>query len=139
MTQIFRHLRPTWYDSESHEIKVLPNGGISFLLSPTAEKQYDYWIYICPKDAQFSTKQAVKSLRLVVERNVVPWGHITLSNLSLQDELLRSVTVSGGDGLFTSDLISQVDDILQTNAFAEYTKSKMQWLNSNKKKEYENN
>lgn len=89
--EIFRHLRPQWYDSTAHSILPQKNGGISVLLLPTSDGEYSYWIYICPLDAEFSTKVAVKNLRDRVEKGVVPWGKVVLTDEPIVLQVLKSI------------------------------------------------
>jgi hypothetical protein len=87
------------------------------MLKPAAEKQYDYWIYICPKDVQFSTKQAVKSLRDTAARDAMPWGTIELDGTPIIDQLIASV-LSATHGL-PSEVTAYVRDILSLSNQAE--------------------
>jgi hypothetical protein len=90
-TEIFRHLRPHQYNPRIENVEPMINGGISFMLQPVGEKQYDYWISICPLDCSFSAKQAVKNLREAAERGVVPWGTMTLTDDPLINQLENDV------------------------------------------------
>jgi len=90
-SEIFRHIRPHWFDKRRHSLVPHSQGGISFLLKPVAEGVYDFWIYICPKDIEFSSRQAVKSLREIAARGVVPFGTVTPGDDPLVDSLTRFV------------------------------------------------
>lgn len=92
-TEFFRHLRPHWFNRERMQIEPLTNGGISFLLFPVAEKTYDYWVYICPEDAMFSAKAAVKKLRQVKKTGTAPWGTIILTNKPIIDILCDNASL----------------------------------------------
>lgn len=93
MSEIFRHLRPVWYDSIRAEILPMKNGGISFYLQPVNDSHgaYYYWIYICPMEIPFSSKSAVKALRDRSERKVAPWGKIQINDDPLILQLLKSL------------------------------------------------
>lgn len=91
MTEIFRHLRSHWFNSKTCVVEPLRNGGISFLLHLRAAEAYDFWIYICPEDTQFSSRQAVKSLREIVSRGTIPWGTINLVDGLLLDQLTKFI------------------------------------------------
>ena len=88
-TEIFRHLRPHWYDRRKHQLVPQPMGGFSFILVPRAEQTYDFWIYICPEDAPFSSKQAVMTLRERVSNGIVPFGTIELNDAPLIQQLTK--------------------------------------------------
>jgi hypothetical protein len=74
------------------------NGGVSFLLQHGDEVgRVDFWTYICPLDAEFSSKQAVKTLRTVVQRGIKPWGCLKLKgDVPLLDQLTENII--GADG-----------------------------------------
>jgi hypothetical protein len=93
-TEIFRHLRPQFFDRKSAQLMSGTEGGVSFMLKPSADKLYNYWIYICPKDVQFSAKQSVKSLRDTSVKGIVPWGTIELDGTPVLDQLIASVLAS---------------------------------------------
>ncbi len=90
-SEIFRHIRPHWFDKRRHSLVPHSQGGISFLLKPVSEGVYDFWVYICPHDIEFSSRQAVKSLREITERGVVPFGTITPGGEPLVESLTRFV------------------------------------------------
>jgi hypothetical protein len=113
------------------------NGGISFMLKPAAEKKYDYWIYICPKDVQFSTKQAVKSLRDTSARDAMPWGTIELDGTPIIDQLISSV-LAGRHGL-PSEVTAYIRDILSLSNHAEARLAEYKALASTTKVLYETN
>jgi len=92
--EIFRHLRPQFFDRRLGQLVPASSGGVSFLLRPTDTKRYDYWIYICPKDVTFSAKQSVKSLRSIFDRGVVPWGTIELDGSPIINQLVDSISAS---------------------------------------------
>lgn len=88
-TQIFRHFRPVWLDERNACLKPSAHGGITFLVSPTGPKTYDFWIYICPPSISFSTRQATRALRDRCTRQVVPFGTISLvEGRPLLDQLI---------------------------------------------------
>jgi len=91
MSEIFRHVRPQWYDRRAHRLAVHSRGGISFLLRPQSERTYDFWVYICPEEVEFSAKQAVKALRDTVGRGTVPFGTVVLNEEPIIDVLTRYV------------------------------------------------
>ena len=91
LSEIFRHIRPLWYDHKRHTLTPHERGGVSFLLKPLREGVYNFWICICPEDVEFSSRQAVKTLRDTAERGVVPFGTITPSGEPLVDVLTRYV------------------------------------------------
>lgn len=90
-SEIFRHIRPHWFDRRRHDLVPHSKGGISFLLKPIAEGVYNFWVYICPQDVEFSSRQAVKSLRETVEKGIVPFGTITPAGEPLVESLTRFV------------------------------------------------
>lgn len=61
------------------------------MLRSAGEKTYDFWIYICPLDAEFSSRVAVKKLREVASQGVEPWGKITLDGSPLTEQLVKAV------------------------------------------------
>ena len=87
------------------------------MLRPCADKTYDYWIYICPKDIQFSTKQAVKSLRATQARGAVPWGTIEMDGTPILDQLTNSV-LANRNGLPT-EVSAYVREIIQFSNMSE--------------------
>ena len=91
--EIFRHLRPLWFNKGSAVVSPRPNGGISFLFLPTeVSGTYNYWICECPDNAAFSAKQAVASLRRAVTRGTVPFGVVVLSpDEAILDTAVKSV------------------------------------------------
>lgn len=97
--EIFRHLRPMWFNRGRGVIAPRPSGGLSFLFLPNPDvvSQYHYWIYICPDDAAFSAKVAVSKLREVASRGVMPWGTITLDENPLLDVALKDVLAEKGE------------------------------------------
>ena len=96
------------------------------MLKPTAEKQYDYWIYICPKDVQFSSKQSVKSLRDTSAKGTVPWGTIELDNTPMLDQLIASVLAS------THHLPTEVNAYIRTILlFNNYSEARLAEFKSN--------
>jgi hypothetical protein len=52
---------------------------------------YNFWIYVCPDDATFSSRKAVATLRDVASRGVKPWGTITLSEEPLLETAVASI------------------------------------------------
>lgn len=108
-TEIFRHLRPKWFDKKTFSLNTHVNGGISFMLRPTNEGQYNYWIYCCPLNIPFSAKQAVKSLRGVVARNVVPWGTLVINENPLIEQLTHELIQM--PDFSVGGIISQIIDI----------------------------
>jgi hypothetical protein len=116
--EIFRHLRPHWYNRTSHTIEPLTHGGVSFLLKPTAERTYDFWIYICPEDASFSARQAVKSLRDVQARGVVPWGTLTLADDPIIEQLSKFIITE--QHVLPSEVGHQVLKIVMVNGYADW-------------------
>lgn len=90
--EIFRHIRPKWFNKNRLTLDNLPVGGISFLFLPTDTfGEYNYWIHVCPENIQFSTATAVNRLRQAVRNNVKPWGKIKLNSEPIQQEAIKSV------------------------------------------------
>ncbi len=116
MAEIFRHLRPQWYNRAKHLIEPLTHGGISFLLQPVAERTYSFWIYICPEDAAFSSRQAVKSLRDTVARGTVPWGTITLTEDPIIEQLSKFIITE--QHVLPSEVGHQVLKMVMVNNYA---------------------
>ena len=134
MSEIFRHLRPKWYDRKTHQIIPQKFGGISFMLRPVAEKTYEFWIYMCPQSAMFSTKQAVKTLRDRCADGVVPFGHIVLDETPLMDQLTRFLIKE--QMTLPSESAQYALEIVITNAYAEKKLLQHQQLSSNSTKVY---
>jgi hypothetical protein len=110
-------------------------GGVSFMMKPIGEKVYEYWIYICPKSAPFSVKQAVKRLRDSALGNTVPWGHIELDGSSILDLLIKSVMVE--EQLLPSEVAKEVLDFVIFNSSAEHRLVKAQESCTQTKQLYE--
>lgn len=90
--EIFRHIRPKWFNKNRLTLDNLPVGGISFLFLPADTfGEYNYWIHVCPDNIQFSAATAVNRLRLAVANNVKPWGKIKLNSEPIQQEAIKSV------------------------------------------------
>ena len=64
------------------------------MLCPISEGTYQYWIYICPKNAQFSSKAAVKKLREVQQTGTVPWGELHLDDSPILNQLVTAAVNS---------------------------------------------
>jgi hypothetical protein len=125
-TEIFRHLRPQWYNRKKHEIEPLANGGVTFLLRPVAARTYHFWIYICPEDAEFSSRQAVKTLREIASRGVVPWGIISLNEDAIVDQLTKFIITE--QQALPSEVGHQVLKMVIVNSY-----SKWKFLNARDK------
>ncbi len=117
MTEIFRHLRPKWYDRKKHEIVPQKFGGISFLLTPVSEKTYNFWVYMCPQSAIFSTKQAVKTLRDKALGGIVPFGQIVMDDSPLMDQLAKFLIQE--QMALPSESAHYALEIIITNVYAE--------------------
>ena len=89
MTEIFRHYRPISFDKARITLSPLRNGGISFLLKPGQPRAYDFWVHICPFDAEFSSRAAVAKLR-EASKIAAPWASITLDGRPLIEQLIES-------------------------------------------------
>lgn len=133
-SEIFRHLRSHWYDRKSHTIKPLTHGGVSFLLQPTAEKTYDFWIYICPEDASFSARQAVKTLREIAERKTVPWGTVVMNEEPIIEQLTKSIIYE--QHVLPSEVGHQVLKIVMVNSYAAWKQLNAQNKYSESSKHY---
>ena len=92
------------------------------MLIPIAEKTYDFWVYVCPRDITFSSKQAVKSLWEAYERGTVPWGTINMSTEPLLDQLIRFMI--NEQTSLPSEVGQQVLEIVITNSTAEHSVQK---------------
>ena len=103
------------------------NGGISFLLRPTANNWYDFWVYICPFDAEFSSKVAVNRLRYIANSGTAPWSNIVMNGEPLID-LLIIATVS--ESVLPTSVGNFIDAILEQNLTAEIKRSAFQNLNA---------
>lgn len=134
MTEIFRHLRPKWYDRKTHSIIPQKFGGISFLLKPVSEKTYDFWIYMCPQSAMFSTKQAVKTLRDKASEGIVPFGQIKLDDSPLMDQLAKFLIQE--QMALPSDAAKYALEIIITNSYAEKKHAQKEQNSANAAKEY---
>ncbi len=122
-SEIFRHLRPLFFDSKRKELLPLKNGGVSFLLTPVGQGTYNYWLYACPLATPFSAKQAVASLRKAKDAGIVPWGTIRLGDSPLLDELSKSVIQ---EPTFQSEIAHQVLKIVLNNIDAQVKHLKAQ-------------
>lgn len=134
MTEIFRHLRPKWYDRKTHEIIPQKFGGISFLLTPVSEKTYDFWIYMCPQSAMFSTKQAVKTLRDRVAEGIVPFGRIVIDDSPLMDQLAKFLIQE--QMVLPSDAAKYALEIIITNSYAQKKHAQKEQQSSNTARAY---
>lgn len=115
-SEIFRHIRPHWYDRKSHQLVPYSRGGISFLLHPKEQGVYDFWVYICPEDIEFSSRQAVKTLRERASSGIVPFGTVHLTDEPLVDVITRYV-ISEQMNL-PSEASKQLLSIVIINAYA---------------------
>jgi hypothetical protein len=68
------------------------NGGVSYLAKPVGPGEYEFWLYICPLNAEFSAKAAVRKLREVVASGVAPWGCFKLERRPLMDYLVLNTS-----------------------------------------------
>lgn len=136
-TEIFRHLRPKYFDPRKFELVPFSDGGISFLLKPTGDKQYDFWIYICPQGTSFSIRQAVKRLRDSANGNIVPWGKIALTGEPIIDLLVKNVMEE--NQALPSEVAKQVLDVVIINSYSEYQISEIKEKieNGSAKQQYE--
>jgi hypothetical protein len=100
--------------SKRGELEPERNGGVSFLLIPFADRHYDFWVYICPWSAGFSSKTAVHSLRKAVDNNVAPWGTLEMDDRPLIDQLYEATT-SVPEHLAKSEMMSMLSQIGITN------------------------
>lgn len=117
--EIFRHIRPLWFNKSRNTLDTAPNGGISFLFLPSeTHGNFNYWIYVCPNDALFSSKTAVNKLRAAVKNKTKPWGNISLSDDSILDTAVESILMKSS-GLETQ-VPNQLSEILVTKFRAEY-------------------
>lgn len=66
------------------------NGGISFLCLQHEDSRVDFWVYVCPLDAGFSSKAAVRRLRDAKE-SAAPWGTFMPTNDPLLSQLCAQV------------------------------------------------
>lgn len=134
-TEIFRHLRSTWFDRRNSTLIPNPMGGVSFLLHPRAEKTYDFWVYICPETATFSAKQSVKTLRERHAAGIVPFGTISLTDEPLIEQLIRFVL--NEEMALPSELGKQILEILICNISARSTFEKVKLAASSAVELYE--
>lgn len=90
--EIFRHLRPQHCNLDRKTLDTGPLGGISFLfLLASDATQYNYWIYICPSNAVFSTKTAIRQLRRAAAGGIKPWGTVKPQEQSILHAGLKSI------------------------------------------------
>lgn len=111
--EIFRHLCPQVFNSRAMELENARMGGVSFLMRPIASGVYNFWVYVCPEDAQFSARQAVKSLRDRADSGTVEYGVVTLNGDPLIDQLIAATQASHA---LPSKIPDQISRILSTNA-----------------------
>lgn len=136
-SEIFRHLRSHWFDHKTHRLIPNTHGGISFLLRPSAQGKYDFWIYMCPNDIVFSARQAVKSLREAVARETVPFGTIELTDEPILDLLTRFIVDERM--VLPSEASKQMLAITIINGWAKKKMEQAQQKAVGAKKEYEEN
>lgn len=133
MAEIFRHYRPKQFDDTRLTIMPQKNGGVTFMLRPTGEKTYDFWIYICPLDAEFSSRAAVNRLREVADKGVSPWGNITLDGSPLTEQLVDAARKS----VFPSEVgklllrIERTQRVAQLNLQSAAPKSAVEFYQEN--------
>lgn len=60
------------------------------MLRSTTQQSYDFWVYVCPLDAEFSSRAAVKRMRDVAKDGVVPWGTIEMDDRPLIEQLTEA-------------------------------------------------
>ncbi len=135
VAEIFRHLRPSWFNRKTHAIEPLTHGGVSFLLRPTGARTYDFWLYICPEDVSFSARQAVKTLRETAERGTVPWGTLTLGDEPIIEQLTRSIIYE--QHVLPSEVGHQVLKIVMVNSYASWKFSDTRDKYSEARKHYQ--
>lgn len=123
MTEIFRHLRPRVVDESGMKLSTLSMGGVSFLLRPVDTGVYNFWVYLCPPSAMFSSRQAVKSLRDRADAGVVPYGTISLNDSPLIEQLVNFICSNTS---LPSEVPGYVSQICETNQLAETTLSAIQ-------------
>lgn len=87
----FRHFRPVFFDKVSMTLKSASRGGISFLFKPVDQGVYDYWIYVCPEDAAFSSSAAVHKLSIVANQGTKPWGQILKNDNPILETAIKSL------------------------------------------------
>ena len=87
----FRHFRPEYFDKKSMSLKPSAYGGISFLFHPKEYGVYDYWIYVCPIDAKFSSTAAITRLKSLISDGIKPWGTINKLEEPVLNTAIRSI------------------------------------------------
>lgn len=114
-----------------------PQGGISFLFLPTQQfGTYNYWIYACPADTIFSSRQAVSSLRATFINGTIPWGSIVLLGRSMAEAGMISL-IREEDEL-PSAISTWAFRIMIENLSAEYLYELHKKGNFEEKSEHEN-
>jgi hypothetical protein len=114
----------------------LPNGGISFMFLPADNfKEYNYWIYICPETASFSTSIAVKKLRAIASDGVKPWGTIQLDDTSILNKAIKSVLAEEDE--LPSSVAKYLFKIMIANFSAEHLFTLYKEQTSNSRNQYE--
>lgn len=130
----YRHYRPHWYNRDKHELIPHVNGGVTFFIKAIDPDTYQYWIYICPPDIPFSSKQAVRTLKKVVDSGTKPWDTIKSDGSSpIIDLLVKSIVTESND--FPSQVSKDVLQYFIQNLTANNKKSKAE--NSSSKHQYE--
>jgi hypothetical protein len=132
-SEFFRHLRPQWFDLSRRELKAHPNGGVSFLLVPVAERTYDFWVNICPEDAPFSSRHAVDSLRKVRAAGTAPFGQLQLDERPIFDQLVEEVRRLAPPPYELGRYVSKISLLREVAARAQ-----ARHADTGAKKEYEN-
>lgn len=115
MTEFFRHFRPLEVNQRG-EIISQRNGGISFLCIQHEDSSIDFWIYVCPFTAGFSSRAAVNGLRQSRTR-ASPWGRIEQPT----DEplILQLVRAVGQKTDLPTDVTRIIREIAEQNLAAE--------------------
>lgn len=110
----FRHYRAHYYNRQTHELVPFQKGGVSFLIESIAENTYAYWIYICPPDIPFSSKQALSTLKRVHANGIKPWDTITSDGSKpIIDLLIKSLINETND--YPSEVARHALQYLITN------------------------
>lgn len=130
----YRHYRPHWYSRDKHELVPLSNGGVTFLINTVDSNTYEYWIYICPADIPFSGKQAVRTLKKVVESGTSPWDTIQSDGSNPIIDLLVKSVINETNG-FPSDVAKEVLQYFIINETA--LRKKLKAESSSAKHQYE--
>lgn len=82
------------------------------MLKSRADNDYDFWVYICPLDTEFSGRAAVARLRKVASENVVPWGVLKVDGSPIVEQLIK-LSVQTELPTLVGEILGEINSINQ--------------------------